>query len=140
MPQHYPEPTVGALIVNPEGKIFLMASPKWKGKYVIPGGHVELGETLEDALRREVKEETNLDIFDIKFLAFLEFIYGPGFEERKHFLFFDYTCKTQTTKVQLNEEGTNFVWVTSEEALKLPVESNTEIIIRRYVESVETSE
>jgi nucleoside triphosphatase len=45
--QHYPEPTVGALIFDPAGRLFLMRSHKWAGKYVVPGGHVELGETLE---------------------------------------------------------------------------------------------
>ena len=54
--QQYPEPTVGALIFNAEGKLFLMQSHKWKGKYVMPGGHIELGERMLDALKREVKE------------------------------------------------------------------------------------
>ena len=58
--QHYPEPTVGALIFDPEGHLFLMRSHKWAGRYVVPGGHVELGETLGAALRREVAEETGL--------------------------------------------------------------------------------
>ena len=48
--QQYPEPTVGALIFNPEGKVFLMRSHKWRGKWVLPGGHIELGERMEDAL------------------------------------------------------------------------------------------
>ncbi len=51
--QHYPEPTVGALIFDPAGHLFLMKSHKWGGQYVVPGGHVELGETLEATLRRE---------------------------------------------------------------------------------------
>ena len=38
--QHYPEPTVGALIFDPDGRLFLMKSHKWAGKYVVPGGHV----------------------------------------------------------------------------------------------------
>ena len=63
----YPEPTCGALIFNPVGKIFLMKSRKWRDKYVMPGGHIELGEKIEDALKREIKEETGLDIFDIEF-------------------------------------------------------------------------
>ena len=50
--QQYPEPTVGALVFNAQGQLFLMRSHKWKGKYVIPGGHIELGETMVDALRR----------------------------------------------------------------------------------------
>lgn len=62
--QLYPEPTCGALIFNPAGKIFLMKSYKWKDKYVIPGGHVELGEKIADALKREIKEETGLDILN----------------------------------------------------------------------------
>ena len=58
----YPEPVVGALIFNQEGKIFIMASPKWQGKYSLAGGHIEVGETNEKAVKREAKEE----IFIIK--------------------------------------------------------------------------
>ncbi len=77
--QHYPEPTVGALIFDPAGRLFLMQSHKWCGRYVVPGGHVELGETLEAALRREVAEETGLTIRDIRFVCTQEFIYDPAF-------------------------------------------------------------
>jgi 8-oxo-dGTP pyrophosphatase MutT (NUDIX family) len=55
---------------------------KWAGKYVVPGGHVELGETLEAALRREVAEETSLNIHDIRFVCVQEFIYDPAFGRR----------------------------------------------------------
>ena len=70
--QKYPEPAAGALIFNTEGKIFLMKSHKWHGQYVVPGGHIELGETIEEALKREVKEETDLDVHDVEFLVFQE--------------------------------------------------------------------
>ncbi|MBI5072419.1 NUDIX domain-containing protein, partial [Candidatus Woesearchaeota archaeon] len=55
-----PTVTVGPLIFNKEGKLFLMQSPKWRNKWVIPGGKIELGETMEQAVKREIKEETNL--------------------------------------------------------------------------------
>ena len=51
--QCYPEPTVGALIFDPAGRLFLMKSRKWGGPHAVLGGHVELGETLAAALRRD---------------------------------------------------------------------------------------
>ena len=48
--QVYPEPTVGALIVNKEGRILLTKSHKWFDKYTLPGGHIEVGETMKEAV------------------------------------------------------------------------------------------
>lgn len=67
--KRYHEPTVGALIFNPVGKTFLMKTFKWSNKYATPGGQIELGKRIEDALRREVKEETGINIYDIKFIS-----------------------------------------------------------------------
>ena len=133
--QAFPEPTVGALIFDPAGRLFLMRSHKWHGAYVIPGGHVELGERIEDALRREILEETGLRIRDIKFLCIQEFINDPAFWKRRHFIFFDYACKTDSTEVVLNSEGQDHVWVTLEEAERLQVDSYTRNAIRRYLET-----
>jgi len=131
--QKFPEPTCGALIFNQEGKIFMMKSHKWKNKYVIPGGHVELGEKIEDALKREIKEETGLEIFNIVSIGFQEFIYSAGFWKKKHFILFDFACKTNSTKVRLNSEGQDFVWVTIQEALNLPVEPYTIKAIKEFM-------
>lgn len=61
---------VGVIVENKEGKILV---GKREGKhapfYSIPGGHFELGETFEEAGAREVKEETDLNIKDLKVLA-----------------------------------------------------------------------
>ena len=132
-PQHYPEPTVGALIFDPAGRLFLMRSHKWAGKYVVPGGHVELGEMLEAALRREVAEETGLVIYDVTFIAVQEFIYDSAFWKRRHFLFFDYACRTDSIEVRLNDEAQEYVWVTVDEALRMPTEPYTEKAIRTYL-------
>ena len=131
--QQFPEPTCGALILNPEGKLFLMKSHKWKDKYVIPGGHVELGERIEDALKREIKEETGLEVHNIKFVCFQEFIFGDDFWKKRHFIFFDFACKTNSAKVQLDSEGEDFVWVALKEALKLPIEPYTKNTIQEFI-------
>ena len=133
--QQFPEPTVGALIFNQKGEIFLMKSYKWKDKYVIPGGHIELGETIEEALKREVKEETNLDIYNIEFVNLQEFIFDKHFFKKKHFIFLDYVCKTKSLKVKLNSEGQSYIWIAPEKALKLPIEPYTKRAIKEYLKS-----
>lgn len=132
--QQYPEPTVGALIFSFDGKIFLMKSHKWRNKYVVPGGHIELGEKAVDALKREIKEETGLDIYDIEFLLLQEHIFDSTFWKRKHFIFLDYVCKTDSKEVKLNSEGQEYVWVSIEKALKLQLEPYTRKAIKRYME------
>jgi len=129
----YPEPTVGVLIFNQEGKVFLMTSPKWQGKYSLPGGHIELGETMEDTAKREIKEETGLDIFDIQFLMVQECIFSEEFYKKKHFVFLDYIAKVKNTNVVLDgREGTEYVWVTIDDALKLPLNPYTKNTILEH--------
>lgn len=118
--QVFPEPTAGAIIVDENNNIFLMKSHKWKDKYTIPGGHVELGETIEQALKREIKEETNLDIFDIRHLITQEFIHGPEFWDKRHFIFFDYVCRTKNpNQVRLNDEAQEYGWFSKKKIMEM---------------------
>jgi nucleoside triphosphatase len=117
--QYFPEPVVGAIILNSKNEVFLMRSHKWHGKYVVPGGHIELGESAEQALVREVKEETNLDIYDISHVITHEFIHDLAFWKKRHFIMFDYICHTKNlNKIKLNDEGQEYVWMDFEKALK----------------------
>ena len=95
-----------------------------------------MGETIEAALLREVKEETNLDVYSPEYLGFLEFIYDEAFWKQRHYIFFDYVCKTDSSTVTLNEEAQEFVWVTPEEALEMPVEPYTRLTIQNYLKQV----
>jgi nucleoside triphosphatase len=132
--QTYPEPTVGILIVNPKGELLLLQSHKWPGRYVVPGGHVELGERIEQTVIREAKEETGLDVRDPRFLCWQEFVYDQSFWKRRHFLFFDYTCRTESTEVRLNDEAESYLWIKPEKALELPIDSYTRVSILEYLQ------
>lgn len=131
--QIFPEPTVGVFIFNPTGDLLLLKSHKWPGKYVVPGGHVELGERLEEAAIREAKEETGLDIYALKFINFQEFIYDPAFWKKRHFIFFDYACKTDSLAVKLNDEAEEHVWVKAEAALHLDLDVYTRTSIEKIL-------
>ena len=128
----YPEATVGALIFNPQGELFLMRSHKWHDKYVVPGGHIELGESAEQAVIREVKEETGLDVSDVSFLCYQDFIYDEAFWKSRHFIFLDFTCKSEQTEATLNHEAQSYVWVSLESARELPIDAYTVHAIEEY--------
>ena len=132
--QLYPEPTVGGIVYNPEDEILLLKSRKSKERYVIPGGHIELGERTEETVLREVKEETGLDVYDVEFVMMQECIYDEGFYKKRHFIFFDYTCRTDSPEddVVLNHEAQAYTWVTLEQALDMSLDPYT----RRLIEEV----
>ncbi len=132
--QLFPEPTVGVFIFNTDNELLLLKSHKWPDKYVIPGGHVELGERMEDAAIREAKEETGLDVYDLEFINFQEFIYDPSFWKPRHFIFFDYACKTTSTDVQLNDEAEEYIWVRLDGAVRLPLDTYTRTSINKLME------
>lgn len=129
----YPEPTVGAIIVNPSNKILLCKSPKWNDKFVIPGGHIEKGEKMEDALRREVREETGLDIYDIQLISLQESIFSKTFREERHFIFIDFMCRTDSSKVTLNDEADEYVWAGLDEIMQLDLGGYTKQFFAEYI-------
>jgi nucleoside triphosphatase len=130
----YPEPVVGALILSYDNEILLIKQAKWNDQYCIPGGHIELGETIEDALIREAKEETGLDISVIKMLGVQDNIHSPSFHKKKHFIFLDYLCKTSQKDVLLDKrEAQDFLWCDAEKALELNLAEGTRTTIIRFL-------
>ncbi len=117
----YPKVIVGAFIFNDKGELFLMKGAKWHGKYIVPGGKVEMNETIEESLKREVKEETNLDIEDIKLIGLTD---GSGLQEAytkedNHFVFVDNKAFAKDIKnIKLSDEASDYKWLKLEEWLK----------------------
>jgi nucleoside triphosphatase len=131
--QQFPEPTVDIFIINQQGELLLLQSHKWPGFYVVPGGHIELGERIEEAVVREAKEETGLDIYDLEFIKFQQFIYDPAFWKKNHYIIFDFVAKTDCAEVVLNEEAHDYVWIKLKEALNLNVDPYTRACIETYL-------
>ncbi len=133
-PQRYPEPTVGGFILNPNGEVLLCHSKKWRDYYTIPGGHIELGERIEEALKREVKEEVGLDVEPVRLLLMQEAIYSEQFHKRRHFIFLDFLCKSKSNEVQVdNQEIQSYFWVKPRKALKMRVDTFTKRLLEEYL-------
>ena len=77
-----------------EGKVLLIKRGKepLRGRWVVPGGTVEVGETLEQALVREVREETGLVVRPLEVVLVFDRIERDGESVRYHYVIVDYLC------------------------------------------------
>jgi phosphoglycolate phosphatase-like HAD superfamily hydrolase/ADP-ribose pyrophosphatase YjhB (NUDIX family) len=125
-----PVVTVGGLIYNPQGEVLLVRTPKWSNLWGIPGGKVEYGESGVEALRRELKEETNLDVEDVVFVLVQDCIESAEFYRAEHFVLLNYTCRCRdNAEVRLNEEAREYRWVSPGAAAALPLNTPTRVLL-----------
>ncbi|PIW36504.1 MAG: DNA mismatch repair protein MutT [Candidatus Kerfeldbacteria bacterium CG15_BIG_FIL_POST_REV_8_21_14_020_45_12] len=79
---HLPRVAAGALILNNVGEVLLLLRSKNcrndQGLWSLPGGKLEFGERLTDAVRREVKEEVDLELIKIKQIGYVDHILDDG--------------------------------------------------------------
>ncbi len=131
-----PVVTVGGLILDESGRVLMIRTHKWSGLWGIPGGKTKFGETSEAALRREILEETNLVIDDIRFVLVQDCIHSTEFYRDAHFVLLNYTCRRAGhADVRLNEEAQEFRWVTLDEAFKLPLNHPTLVLLEAVRDS-----
>jgi phosphoglycolate phosphatase len=124
--EHPPIVTVGGLIFNGAGEVLMLRTHKWSNLWGIPGGKIKWGEPAMDALRREIKEETNLDASGIEFVLVQDCIHSKEFYRDAHFVLLNYTCQCNgETHVKLNDEAREFRWVSVAGALEMPINQPT---------------
>ena len=78
------------------------------------GGNVECGEDLEEAMRREIKEETGITDISIKMVAYVTLVNG-----KKPYLIIAYLCETVTEAITLSDEHQAFIWADEKECKRL---------------------
>jgi len=123
---------VGVILYNNQNNIFLMTSPKWKG-YVVPGGKIEKGESEEEALRREIREELGIEITNL--VRVREVMQTPRnnfIDPTITFHFIDYFAKALQTEIIPNYEVSDYGWYSIDDALKLPLTDN---LVREFIEN-----
>jgi ADP-ribose pyrophosphatase YjhB (NUDIX family) len=138
--KHFPIVTVGGLLRDQEGNALLVRTRKWSGKWGIPGGKVEYGETLEAAFRREMREETGMEVSQCRLVLVQDCVEHPEFFRRRHFVLVNYVADTPGVKpaVRLNNEATDYLWTPLAEAEGVPLNGPTRVLIERVLRQGET--
>ena len=104
---------IGALIFD-RGRILLVERGKepLKGYWSLPGGVLEIGETLEQGIVREVREETGLEVEPLKMLEIFERIIrdSQGAPEY-HYVLIDYICRVTGGSLRAADDASRVAWV-----------------------------
>ena len=111
---------VGAVIIK-DGKILLekRKNEPGKGKWSIPGGLVELGESVEQTVIREVKEETGLDVEKPEHIDVVDnIIRDENGEVKYHFVIIDYFVKLKGGTLEAKSDAEELKWVPLNEVEK----------------------
>lgn len=124
-----PVATVGALIQDGLGKLLMVKTHKWGHRWGIPGGKIKRGESSEHALRREILEETNLEVEKLRFVMVQDCIDSKEFLRQEHFLLLNYVVRRRSGDVVLNDEAEDFRWVSVAEALALDLNQPTRVLL-----------
>ncbi len=130
-----PVATVGALIHDGSGRVLMVRTHKWGNRWGIPGGKIERGEPAVAALRREISEETGLELAEINFALVQDSIDSPEFMRPEHFILLNYVARATSTAVTLNNEAEEYLWLSPSDALGLELNHPTRVLIAESLES-----
>lgn len=124
-----PIATAGALLHDDQGKLLMVKTHKWGHRWGIPGGKIRRGESALDALRREVREETGLEIAEPRFVMVQDSIDSEEFLRPEHFLLLNYVARVAAGEVALNDEAQEYRWVSPAEAMMLDLNRPTRTLL-----------
>ena len=135
MNREYPDSPlvgVGAIIID-DGRVLLVkrGHPPLAGEWSIPGGVLELGETLRGAAIREAREETCLTVETAELLG----VYDRVLRDDDgltiyHFVLIDFLCRRVAGQAQAADDADEVRWFTAAEAAGLGLAEDTAEVIR----------
>ena len=125
---------VGGVVIHC-GRVLLIrrGGEPLKGEWSIPGGLVELGEELAEGARRELKEETGLDVEPLEILTVFDRIFRKGRRVRYHFVIVDFACRLKGGRLRPGSDVLEARWVRREELPKYHLtEKAYSVVLRAF--------
>ncbi len=134
--RRYPErPIVGVGALILKGQSILMVErgrAPLKGYWSLPGGVLELGEQLGEAIQREVEEETGLKVKPVSVVEIFERIMrDKAGKPEYHYVLIDYLCKVTGGELRAGDDSSKVEWVKRRDLPKLKITEGTIEVIER---------
>jgi 8-oxo-dGTP diphosphatase len=128
-----PIPAVGAVVIK-DGKILTIKrlQEPGKGKWSIPGGRIELGETSFEAARREVREECSIEVEIERVLDSVDnIIRDEDGRVKYHFVIIDLVARYVSGEIRAQSDAEECRWVTPQELLELDITPMLREVLKR---------
>jgi 8-oxo-dGTP diphosphatase len=124
---------VGAVVVEGDRVVLIRRGQAPRaGEWSLPGGRVELGETLEDALRRELREEVGLEVEIGPIVETFDRIHrDPAGRVRYHFVIVDFLCRPTGGVLCAGDDACDAAWATLGEAAARGVNPHALAVLRK---------
>jgi mutator protein MutT len=138
----YPKrPVVGVGAVILDGDSILLEKRKnapSKGKWSVPGGLVELGEDVEQAVIREVKEETGLEVYEPRFIDVVNYVsLGEKGAVMYHYVILDYLVTVRSGELEAASDADALKWVPFNEVEEYDLTESFRLFFQRNREKLE---
>lgn len=124
MDHRQPRLTVDCVVFDPQGRLLLIRrkNPPFQGRYALPGGFVDYGETTEQAAARELREETGLNADQLSLVG----VYSdPGRDPRGHTVSIAYLARVSHFVPQAGDDAAQAAFVADWDRQELAFDHNT---------------
>lgn len=136
MARDYPDApvaAVGGVVLRGDDVLLIKRGvPPRAGEWSLPGGRLELGESLEDGVRREVREETGIDVEVGAVVEVFDRVHrDEGGRIRYHFVIVDFLCRPLGGVLQAGDDAVDVRWVPAPDVAGLGVNAHAAAVIDR---------
>jgi len=143
--REYPErPLVGVggvVIANDRALLIRRGGPPLKGEWSIPGGMLEFIETIEHAVRRELAEETGIEVKVLELIEVFERIFPDAAGRTQyHFVILDYLCELVSGEPEAASDVTDVAWVAESDLTSYSLTPVATRVIKRAFEMARVRE
>lgn len=124
----------GVIISNHRALLIRRGSPPLEGHWSIPGGLLEIGETILEGVKRELREETGIEVRPLDLIEVFERIeLDGGGRARYHYVVLDYLCEAISGQARAGSDVTHVAWASAEELGQYSLSSTaTRVILKAF--------